>query len=68
MKAEIDFSSGTWAAVRQHAERRIDQLRRRNDGAHGALSAEQTASLRGSIATLKEILALETAPEIVADE
>lgn len=64
-KLEIDFNNQSWSAVRQYAESRIDQLRRRNDG---ALSAEQTASLRGSIAALKEILALETAPEIVADE
>lgn len=62
---EIDFKSQSWSAVRQYAEKRIDQLRRRNDG---DLSPDQTASLRGSIAALKGILALETAPEIAADE
>lgn len=64
-KPEIDFNNQSWSAVRKYAEERIDQLRRRNDG---PLSPDQTATLRGSIAALKEILALETAPEIEADE
>lgn len=62
---QIDFKSQSWFAVRKYAEGRIDQLRHRNDG---DLSPDQTASLRGAIAALKGILALETAPEIVADE
>jgi len=40
-------------------------MRRKNDG---ALTIDQTNALRGSIATLKEILALERAPENEADE
>jgi len=61
----IDFTSQSWFAVRRFAERRLDEMRRKNDG---ALNIDQTNALRGSIATLKEILALERAPENEADE
>ena len=65
MTAEIDFRSGTWAALRDYAARKLDSARKRNDG---ALTQDQTAALRGTIAAYKEILALETAPAIVTDE
>lgn len=62
---EIDFRSQSWLAIRKWANDRLDALRRRNDG---DLTIEQTIKARGSIAILKDILALETAPEMVADE
>lgn len=62
---EIDFKSQSWFAIRKWANDRLDALRRRNDG---DLTIEQTIKARGSIAILKDILALETAPEMVADE
>ena len=62
---EIDFRSQSWLAIRNWANDRLDALRRRNDG---DLTMEQTIKVRGSIAILKDILALETAPEMVADE
>ena len=62
---EIDFRSQSWLAIRKLASDRLDALRRRNDG---DLTMEQTIKVRGSIAILKDILALETAPEMVADE
>lgn len=62
---EIDFRSQSWLAIRKWANDRLDALRRRNDG---DLTMEQTIKARGSIAILKDILALETAPEMVADE
>ena len=65
MKAEFDFRSGTWAAVRDYATAKLDSARTRNDG---ALTPDQTAALRGTIAAYKEILALETAPDMVLDE
>ena len=62
---EIDFRSQSWLAICNWANDRLDALRRRNDG---DLTMEQTIKVRGSIAILKDILALETAPEMVADE
>lgn len=65
MKAELDFRSATWAAVREYAAGKLNEARIRNDG---ALTPDQTSTLRGGIAAYKAILALETAPEIVVDE
>ena len=62
---EIDFRSETWKAIKARAEDRLAAARKRNDG---ALTPDQTATLRGTIAAYKEILALETAPEIGTDE
>jgi len=62
---DIDFNSQSWFAVKSYVGRRLETLRRRNDS---ALSMEETCTIRGTIAAMKDILALETAPEIVADE
>lgn len=62
---EIDFRSETWKAIKARTEDRLSAARKRNDG---ALTPDQTATLRGTIAAYKEILALETAPEIGTDE
>ena len=51
--------------MRDYATSKLDSARKRNDG---ALTPDQTASLRGTIAAYKEILALETAPDMVTDE
>ena len=47
-------NSALWAKIKQHAEERIDALRRKNDG---ALDVETTANVRGRIASYKELLA-----------
>lgn len=54
-----DFTSPTWLRLRKYCERRLDELRRKNDG---LLSADDTARLRGRIAQLKEIQALADQP------
>lgn len=66
MKAEIDLLSPTWRAIRERAELRLDELRRKNDA---ELDEMQTAKLRGRIAELKELLALDRpAPANMMDE
>lgn len=52
---EIDFNTATWAQVDRWARARIEYLRQRNDG---ALSELETASLRGQIKALKNLLGL----------
>jgi hypothetical protein len=66
MIGEIDFSGATWKILKQRASNRLDRLRVANDA---ALSADQTATIRGRIMELKEFLALDKpAPEGFADE
>ena len=66
MKPQIERDSLTWKAIMDRSEDRLNALRRKNDG---ALGIEQTAHLRGRIAELKELLALDNpAPAQVADE
>jgi hypothetical protein len=67
-----EIVSPTWQRLKGHAEQRLADLRMQNDG---ALSELETARLRGRIAELKSILALEqenypaleTTPDMVAD-
>lgn len=54
-----DFASVTWQKLRLHMESRLSMLRRRNDA---SLSPEETAHIRGQIAALKTLLALEEDP------
>jgi hypothetical protein len=51
-----DFNSATWQKLRLHLEARLITLRARNDA---SMNAEDTARLRGQIAELKTLLALE---------
>jgi len=46
-----------WMKLKAHIEKRMDVLRRQNDG---DMSAEETSRLRGKIAFAKEILGLES--------
>lgn len=50
-----DFETDTWSRLAQHIHTELQQLRVKND-AH--LDAERTATLRGEIKRLKELLAL----------
>jgi hypothetical protein len=54
-----DFASVTWQKLRLHLESRLSMLRRRNDA---NLAADETAHIRGQIAALKTLLALEEDP------
>ena len=66
MAYEIDFRSETWRALEERCNKRLEEMRRKNDG---QLSAEQTAHLRGRIAEVKELLTLvNPAPAQMADE
>lgn len=51
-----DRASPLWQRLRAHLEQRLAKYRTRNDG---ALAPEDTAHLRGRIAVLKDLLALE---------
>ncbi|MBI4695579.1 MAG: hypothetical protein HY749_16300 [Gammaproteobacteria bacterium] len=55
-----DFDSRTWRKLREHLNARLVALRTRNDIDQ---PAEKTASLRGRISQIKELLALERAPD-----
>lgn len=58
--------SPAWARLRRHMEAKLEQLRRQNDN---DLDPIKTARLRGSIGTLKNLLALGSPdPAMVADE
>lgn len=66
MALTIDFRSETWRAIEEIAAKRIDDLRKRNDG---QLNADETARLRGRLAELKDLLTLaKPDPALVADE
>ena len=52
--SEFEASTAIWTKVSEKLTERLHVLRKRNDG---DLDAIETARLRGSIATLKEILA-----------
>jgi hypothetical protein len=62
MPAEIDFNTAAWLQVARWAQSRLDALRLRNDA---LLDPVETASLRGRIQELKELIGL---PERVARE
>lgn len=62
---DADKNTPLWLALRAHLERRRDSLRAKNDT---NLSPEETAKVRGQIAEIKALLALENPrPEIPAD-
>lgn len=54
-----DFASVTWQKLRLHWESRLEVLRKRNDS---SLPPDETARIRGQIAELKAMLALEEDP------
>jgi hypothetical protein len=54
---EGDLISPCWLRLKAHMEKRIDLLRRQNDGHHDEI---KTAALRGAIQEIKNLLALET--------
>jgi hypothetical protein len=58
--AENDKQSGTWGKLSAHLKDRLETLRRQNDGER--LTDIQTAVIRGKIAILKELCALEEEP------
>lgn len=51
----IETRSAVWLKVQAHLQARLELMRMRNDG---ALPHEETCTLRGRIAQVKEILAL----------
>ena len=53
---ELDVFSPTWVFVTKHLESEINRLRERNDSI--ALSAEQTAVIRGEIRALIRLVKL----------
>jgi len=56
--------SALWLKLKEHMEQQLDLLRRKNDGSHDEIV---TANIRGRIAILKELSALD-APIEVTDE
>lgn len=54
-----DFASVTWQKLRLRTESRLEMLRKRNDS---DLTPDETARIRGQIAELKAMLALEEDP------
>lgn len=62
----IETQSQLWLKLKKHMQERVDVLRAKNDG---DLDTTETARLRGRIAAIKELIALEDhSPFIVADE
>lgn len=61
---EADKLSALWRKLEPYLQDRLDACRKQNDG---DLSPEQTAKLRGRIATLREILALANAGPVQAE-
>ena len=60
-----DFSSPTWTRLKEHCQARLLALRTQNDK---TLSADETAKVRGRIAEVKRILALDNPAPIEADD
>ena len=58
-------NSALWFKLNEFMTERIDTLRRKNDG---MLDEITTASIRGEIRALKELVALATDPPTVADD
>lgn len=65
-KSEIDPTSETWAAVKAYAIERRQHLGLKLESIGN--SETDTAVLRGRIAALKDLLALEKDPAEAADE
>jgi hypothetical protein len=51
-----DFATPTWLRLKEHCEARIAELRLSNDK---SLGVDETARLRGRIAEVKSLLALD---------
>ena len=60
-----DRQSSPWLKVKQHLEARLAKLRAENDG---DLPIEKTAKLRGRIAEVKALMALDADPAPLNDE
>ena len=58
MTVAIDFTSQAWLQVHAWATAKLDTLRRTNDG---DLDPAQTATVRGQIKALKELVGLPAA-------
>lgn len=56
MLTQEDFKTPMWQRMREHVEARLNHLRQINDQNH---DMEKTASIRGAIAELKGLLALD---------
>lgn len=62
----IEAQSALWLKLKGYMNEQLDLARRKNDG---NLDQFETARLRGRIAALKELIALEESPVVpVADE
>ena len=61
-----DANSALWKKLKAHLETDLNNLRRKNDGIDN--DAIQTAFIRGQIAKVKALLALERGPAQVADD
>lgn len=57
-----DINSATWAKIRTHYEGELASLRKKNDG---NINTEETARLRGRIAEVKALLALDKPIEVL---
>lgn len=62
---EIDIESGTWKKIKAHLEKRLQETREKNDGDK---NEEATAKLRGRIAELKYLAALDSPAPQAAGE
>lgn len=61
-----DVDSPTWKRIRARLERRLEELRAKNDR---PASVEETAATRGKIAEIKFLLTMDSpSPAIVTDE
>jgi ribosomal protein L30/L7E len=58
-----DFQTAVWQRFKAKAEARLQSMRARND--NQAMTAEETAKLRGQIAELKHWLAADLPPPAV---
>lgn len=62
----VEAQSALWLKLKSYMEEQLDVARRKNDG---DLDPFETAKLRGRIAALKALIALEDSPVVpVADE
>jgi hypothetical protein len=60
-----DLHSETWVRLRKHLASRLNELRNKNDA---DLTPTETASLRGRIAEIKSLLALDKVSPPVVDD
>lgn len=63
--SQTDIHSALWVRLKSHLENEREKLRKQNDG---MLTPEKTAFIRGRIAQIKALLALETAPAQETDD